>query len=477
MLFGHSNKNIINGGNKLKKLFTALIMVALILSLPATALAAEPTAADYQRMFGEVLEFVKDGYAFGDELTEKELFEAAMKGMFDQIDPYSEFLTPEEGEAFSNSLQSAYVGIGVVLKQTNEYVSVAKVFPESPAEKAGVQKGDYFINVDGQDTMGFTPSQIQGLVLGEEGTEVTIVFGRGGTSYTATIVRGRVNAPSVESLDIKELMPKLTEEQANKIGYIAITSFSDETDKEFKKEIERIKARGINQLVLDLRDNGGGYVTTAVEAAREIIPKGQIVSFVNSQNQKKSYNSSLENPPFEIVALINENSASATEFVAAAIQDSKVGSLVGETTYGKGVSQFYFTYQFGYDIKLTMEEFFSRDNKKIHEVGVTPDYYVEIPDFLVGTTRYYINDTNESVKNIEQILKYLGYDIAEPDDFFDLNTFEALKIFQRNNKLYPYGVCDLTTQNKLNDALYNSIEAYDPQLSKAVSLILDKTEK
>jgi carboxyl-terminal processing protease len=232
-------------------------------------------------------------------------------------------------------------------------------------------------------------------------------------------------------------------------------------------------------LILDMRDNGGGYVSTAVNVAKTIIPEGPIVYFENSDGTERVYSSSLDEDevPFEIVALVNKHSASATEFVAGAIKDSGVGELVGETTYGKGVAQFMFDYEFGYKLKLTMEEFFTRDKNKINKIGVDPDYFVEIPDYLIGNTRYFINDQLSEVIEIEKVLNHLGYNVGNPDFLFDQKTFDAIKQFQIDQGLYGYGVCDLTTQTKLNEALQASIEAKDPQLNTAVSLILNKIDK
>lgn len=464
----------------MKKIFMVMALV-ILMSFPTNVYADtttdEPTLLDYERMFVQVLQFIKEGYIYGDQLTEKQLFEAAMKAMFNELDGYSEFMTATEGQEFTNSLSASYVGIGVQLIQSGDYITITKVFPGSPAEKAGVKKGDYFISVEGINTIGFNTQQILTHVLGEEGTTVNIVFGRGGTNYSVSLIRSKVSIPTVEHVPITELYSGLTEEEAGQIEYINLVSFSENTDVDFEDAIKEAQESGAKYLILDMRDNGGGYVSTAVNVAKTIVPEGPIVYFRNSDGTERVYSSTLEEAPFEIIALVNEHSASATEFVAGAIKDSGVGQLVGETTFGKGVAQFMFDYDFNYKLKLSMEEFFTRDKNTINKIGIDPDYFVEIPEYLIGDTRFFINDQKAEIIGIEKVLDFLGYDIGSPDNLYDYKTFDAVKKFQLDEGLYGYGVCDLTTQAKLNEALQESIQAKDPQLNTAVSLILNKITK
>lgn len=462
----------------MKKILIVMVLV-ILMSFPTTihAETTEPTLSDYERMFIQVLEFIKEGYIYGEQLSEKQLFEAAMKGMFSELDIYSEFMTATEGQEFTNSLSSSYVGIGVQLTQSGDYIKITKVFKNSPAERAGIKKGDYFISVNGVDTKGFTTQQILSHVLGEEGTSVNIVFGRGGTTFNTTLERSKVVIPTVERIPITDLYDGLTESEAKEIEYIYLSSFSEKTDIDFKEAIKEAQESGAKYLILDMRDNGGGYVSTAVNVAKMIVPKGPIVYFENADGTERVYSSTLEEAPFEITVLVNEYSASATEFVAGAIKDSGVGELVGETTFGKGVAQFMFDYEFDYKLKLTMEEFFTRDKNQINKIGVDPNYFVEIPDYLLGDARFFINDQKTEVIGIEKILNHLGYNVGSPDNLFDLKTFDAIKKFQIDQGLYGYGVCDFTTQLKLNEALQKAIEAKDPQLNTAVGLVLNKIHK
>lgn len=455
------------------KRFLGITLLLIILIMPMDLYAANSTSIEYDKMFKEVMEFIKDSYIDSEELTEKELFEAAMKGMFNVLDPYSTFMTPEEEKSFTNSLRSEYVGIGVQLITIGDYIGITHVFDNSPALEKGVQKGDYFVKVDNIDVKGFTTDELLDLVLGKEGTYVDITFGRGGINYDVKLKRSVVKIPSVEYKDISELYKGLTKEQEKEIGYISISSFAEKSDNEFEEALNIAKEKNIKYLILDLRDNSGGYVNTAVNIGRKIIPKGPIVYFNNGYGDETVYSSVLEEAPFKIMALVNENSASATEFIAAGIQDSGVGKIVGETTYGKGVAQYIFNYKQGYTIKMSFEEFYSRNKNKINNIGVIPDYIIEVPNYLYGNQKYYIYDSNEGVLKIEKILDYLGYDVGIPDESYDRKTFNAIKRFQLENGLYSYGVCDFSTQAKLNEVLYKSTLENDLQLSKAISLFIN----
>lgn len=459
----------------IKKIVAVTLMLGFICLPMNSVLQAQETAeVNYELLFKAVMDEIKQSYLYGDEISKKELFEAAMKGMFDKLDPYSEFQTPVENQVFTNSINQSYVGIGVGLMRVDDKTMITEVFNHSPAQEAGVIKGDYFKAVDGIDVTNMAIDELLIKVLGEEGTLVNITFGRGRTSYSVDILRAQINIASAETVPISELYRGLDQVVEDQIGYIAISSFSETVYDEFSEALQDVKVTGANYLILDLRDNGGGYVSEAVKVAQKIIPAGPIVSFKNNTGEGMVYTSERVDVPFQIVALINENSGSATEFVAGAIQDSGVGLLVGETTYGKGVAQYLLPFVENYTIKLTEEEFFTRNGHKVNGVGVTPDYVVEIPTFISGNTKYYLYDESEEVILLEKILNYLGYHVGTPDQVFDKKTFEGVKNFQLDHNLYGYGACDFGTAAALNEALQASILEYDPQLNKAFELIIEK---
>lgn len=454
----------------------AVTIAAAIIMTPVR-LQATTTTDSYSELFQQAMEFISEHYLYKDQVSEEALFQAAMSGMFDILDPYSKFMTSEEMNGFTDAIDGSYVGVGIQLKENAGTVYVERVFEDSPAEAAGVNRGDLFLEVDGVDVSGYDIQALLKVLLGEENTPVKVTFGRSKVPYTVEMTRARVSAPTVVPADIRDYCAGLTEEEAAKIGYVQISSFSEDVSAAFAKTYEELVAGGMDYLILDLRDNGGGYVSAGVELAQQLVPKGPIVTFVDADGNSNTFSSELEQEVVPIILLINEHSASATEFVAGAIQDSEAGTLVGEKTYGKGVSQYLFDFGDDYGIKLTMEAFFTPLMHPINDVGITPDYYVEIPAYLEGTQRYYIHDDLEAVKDLEKILTYLGYEVGVPDTLYDQSTFNAVKKFQLDQGLYGYGVCDYGTQNALNQALNQSVLEHDIQLEKAVALALGKSDE
>lgn len=463
--------------NRVKKIGMFIIIISMI-CMPFNIYAVEDNgqdtteAIDYAKLFQNVMELVVQVGL--DDMNEQEVYEAAMYGLFNAMDPYSKFMTIEQTNNFTNSFDPSFVGIGVELKTIGQEHTIMKVFDDSPAYYGGVKKGDVFKAVDGEDVTNLVMDELLELLLGKEDTSVTITFDRGGTEYSVNLIRSKVIIPTVYQQNIEELYKDLDEEIAHEIEYLQITSFGENTDEDFNLAIERAKEKDVKYLILDLRNNLGGYTIPAINICKEIIPEGEIISFINKYGQGTTYSSDLDKAPFEIIALVNENSASSTEIVASAIQDSHVGVLVGETTYGKGVSQNLFQLTDEYVIKITSQEFFSRNGNKIHEVGITPDYEVDVPDFIVSDKRLYVNDNLNEVLMAEKILDFLGYDVGEPDTVYDSLTYQAVKQFQGDTGLGVYGVCDYTTQAKLNEELTKTLMAKDIQLNKAVKLIAEK---
>ncbi len=462
-------------GQTFKRIIALVITGAIILT--PIQLQAETTTDSYSELFQQAMEFISDHYLDKDEITQEELFRGAMQGMFGILDPYSKFMTYDEVSGFTDAIDGSYVGVGIQLDAKAGVVYVERVFDGSPAGDAGVKRGDTFLAVDGEDVTGYDIQQLLKLLLGEENTQVEVTFSREQMPYTVEMTRSRITAPMLMSEDIRDYYDGLTDEEAAKIGYIQINSFSEDVGAAYANAYAALVEDGMQYLVLDLRDNGGGYVSAGVELAQQIVPEGPIVTFIDADGNENTFSSELKEAVVPMVVLINEHSASATEFVAGAIQDTGAGILVGETTFGKGVSQYLFDFGGDYGIKLTMEAFYTPLRNPINGVGITPDHIVEVPTYMAGTERYYLNDDLPAVLELEKILSYLGYDVGIVDSVYDRSTFNAVKKFQIDQKLYGYGVCDYGTQKALNAALYGSILEKDRQLEKAVQLLLGKSDE
>ncbi|MDF1617550.1 S41 family peptidase [Petrocella sp. FN5] len=452
----------------LKKATVFLLVMAISLS-PVYGAEQGDT---YGGQLESVMQMILSNHINADALTPEMLFEAAMNGVFDILDPYSMYIGARNAESFTDTLNNSYVGIGVSLIQEGDYVVIERVFLDGPAYKGGLKVHDKIISAQGTSLIGKTPAEAAAIIIGEEGTKVTLRINRQGYEFDMTLVRGRVTINAIDQVDLSELYPDLPQTVIDQIGFLKISSFTRNVDEELEPILDAYKSQGKKYLLLDMRDNGGGYVDSAVNVSNLLVPEGPVLRFVNNIGREIVYYSELKDPSFEIVALVNRNSASATEFVAAAISESGIGSLVGETTYGKGLAQYLYTLDDGAVVKLTQETFYSRANNPINEIGVTPEVLVEYPKYLTKTSKFYPHDKNAEILEVERILAFLDYEVGTPDDFYDNKTFEAIKQFQSDQKVYAYGICDYLTQDLLNKAFMEKKSEKDLQLDKAVETLM-----
>ena len=304
------------------------------------------------------------------EVTDEELQEAAIRGMFNSLDRYTTYYNKEEASAFEENVSGSYVGIGIKMESLNGYIHVNQVFNNSPAKNAGVLPQDYIIKVNGQDVEGWSTNKAASLIRGEKGTEVTVTFQRGNDTYERTMMRSDVQVDSCY-LDILE----------DNIGYIKIEEFNQSTYTDFQSMYKTLKVVGIDKLILDLRDNYGGYLSQCVAVSKLIVPKGPIVTIKYKDPEEDTvYFSQLTEKEFDIVVLVNNNTASAAEIVAGALKDTKAATIIGTQTYGKGVVQQMYNLINGGSVKVTVAEYLTPNGISIDGVGITPDIIIEDVD-------------------------------------------------------------------------------------------------
>lgn len=311
------------------------------------------------------------------EINEKELVNAAIKGYVSGLgDKYTEYFTKEEMEDFYSDIEGNYVGIGIYMIQNTEDNTIVVLYPieGSPAEKAGLQTGDIIKKVDGIEYTGEDFDEISTNIKGKEGTKVNLEIERNGEILTFEIERKSIDLYPIES----ELLEK-------NIGYINITSFDSNCAKEFKETYENLAKANINSLIIDLRNNGGGIVDEALEIADYVLNKNQVMLITKDKEGKEEIKKSTKKPIIDIpvVILTNENTASASEILAAALRENNKATIVGEKTYGKGVIQELLTLSDGSGIKVTIEEYYTPNRNKINGIGITPDVKVSQTEDLV----------------------------------------------------------------------------------------------
>lgn len=303
---------------------------------------------------------------------EDQLIESAIKGYVEGLgDDYTEYLTKEEYEELMVNVNGDYVGIGIYMAQ-DRYGNVVVLLPieGSPAEEAGLKTGDIITKVNGEDCTEMELSVVANKVKGEEGTTVDLEIKRDEEIINKTIVRRSVEINHIESKKLEE-----------NIGYIEILSFDDGCCKDFETKLQELKKQGIDSLIIDLRDNGGGIVDEAINMAELFVPKGKIIMKEISKNNKEEQTISKKDEKISsdinIIILANENTASASEIFIGALKDNNIAKIVGTRTYGKGVMQEVVSMPTGGALKVTIEEFYTPNGDKINKTGIVPDVEIE----------------------------------------------------------------------------------------------------
>lgn len=400
-----------------------------------------------------------------------------LKGALHALDDYSDFFTREEYIEYMNEINSTFYGLGVSLQQNGEYVEIVEFVEEGGlAQQSGFQVGDKIVAVGGVDIVGCSVTEVRNLVVGELGTAVDITVLRGDERINLVGIRTAVNTSTVSGTVLKD-----------GIGYVKILSFSKNTSEEFADVVNKLKNENVKKLILDLRNNGGGQVIAAVDVARQIVPKGKIIDVeYRDKNLNHTYNSDLREPPFEIVTLVNEHTASSAEILASAIQDSGVGILMGENTYGKAVIQSPFYVNNGMVIKLTIGSYITRNGNEINKVGLIPDILVENEKKKVDTSSYTKFDfitpvslgaSGDNVMAAKERLSDMNYYSGNMhNDVYNVDLKESVALFQRKHGLADSGVLDIPTQIKLKEVFEQLDMELDTQLDEAYKYLGGKIE-
>ncbi len=313
-------------------------------------------------------------------VDDQEMMRGAINGMLESLgDQHTAYMNPDQFMQANIPMDGEYEGIGAWVDTSTEYLTIISPMPGSPAEEAGLQPGDEVIEIDGEDMTGLDGSLVIRKVLGPAGSSVVLTIRREGetTPFEVTIIRAEITIPSVESRMLDD-----------DIGYVAIMTFAADTQSELQDNLEEILAEDPVGLIIDLRNNGGGYLQTAVEVGSEFIFEGIILhEDYGSDEELIAYRASKNGIATDIpmVLLVNEGSASASEIVAGAIQDHERGPLVGATTFGKGSVQNWISLDNNQGaVRVTIARWLTPDKRQIHEVGLVPEYEVEYTeeDFL-----------------------------------------------------------------------------------------------
>lgn len=409
------------------------------------------------------------------ELDEDVLYDGAVKGMVEALDdPYSSYMDPEETEQFKLMIENQFVGIGVQIEQTLSGVYITKVYEDSPAEKAGLAEGDIFSTVNGDDVLELAVDELSSLVRGPEGSEVEIGVKRAGEEEDLTF---KIVRTSIELVDLTYGLVGDNDE----IGYIKINDFTGDIYEQFNNAYKDLKLKDIDSLIIDVRDNGGGYLDQVLKIVDMFVDDSKPIyqEKVKDKITDEVYgNKSKEE--IEVAILINENSASASELLAGSLSEINGSKLIGTTTFGKGTAQTTKEYSNESSLKYTYAQWLTPDGNWINDVGIAPDKEVELNESF-SLRKVLISDTLEfdqvgdQVVNAQKILAALGYE-TRIDGYYGDDTTAAVSKFQEANTLSITGIIDMETANKLNEKYEEYLKDYkkDNQIMQAIEVLTNE---
>lgn len=412
---------------------------------------------------------------FFDTLDSEYSFEERMlQGMVAGLgDRYSSYLTTDQADDLTNSINGSFEGIGVSFLTLPLGGLVQEVFTGSPANQAGVLAGDLITHVQGTSIAGYDSTRVKSMIIGEKDTEVSIQVLRDGKKKTFEMKRG-----SVES----SVGYEIREKNKQKIGYLRITTFGDTTTALVGEALENFESQGIQNICIDLRGNGGGYITAVNGLLDYFIPEGQLMFKIQyKDNKNKEYLASdVKKYSFEQgYILVDGDTASASEVMATSLNELLNYKVVGEKTYGKGVVQTQIPLTNSSTLKLTTSRWLTPKGNWINEKGIEPDYQVKnisITDFGIFEalkTTYHYDQVSNEIANMQKILKLLGYPIDRTDGYFSQKTQDALKKFEKKYGLTVNGIYDKNDLLTLTSALSYHIHHKTPdyQYQKVVNLL------
>ncbi len=431
-----------------------------------------------QQVGSERKEFKKlyDAYdqmkeSYFDDIDDQVVINGAINGMVDSLDdPYSDYLNEKEAKQLNESISSSFEGIGAEIQEANGYISIVSPIKNSPAEKAGLLPNDLVLSVDGESIQGMSSSEAVLLIRGEKGSTVTLSVRRGEKSdpFDVKLVR-----------DVIPINTVYAEMLEDKIAHINITSFSENTYEELLEALNEMTDKGMEGVLIDVRQNPGGILSGAIDISDLFVPDGKVLFQTEEKGKTpEAYPSSDGQKVTVPVALIvDDGSASASEILAGALKESAGIPIVGVKTFGKGTVQTPTQLEDGSNLKLTTAKWLTPDGNWIHKKGIEPDFNVPYPPYA---SLPYLDSSEEmkeglvspAVQAAEDMLEAVGYDPGEADGLYDDATAQAVKSLQSDLEQEQTGILTGDTTVGLMQKLRDKMKNDDPQLLKAKEVVL-----
>lgn len=373
-----------------RRVVFGLVLAALLLNLAvgakmylgaARSTTNQDNASANLALFNDVIQKIRNEYVDGKNLTYRKLVYSALKGAVNQLDPHSEFLDAASFQQLEDDTEGQFGGLGMVVGMKGNYITVISPIDDTPAFRAGILAGDRIVKVEGKSVLKLSLGDVVKLLRGEPGSEVTVTVERPATGETRsfTLTRAVIQMTMVKDINGGKVFAL----NVDKIGYIHITQFGDNTANELESALTKLKKQGMEGLVLDLRWNPGGLLEQAVAVCEKFLPNGQLIVSTEGRHTLDKYyahggGDELKGVP--IVVLVNLGTASAAEIVSGCLQDLHRAIVLGEKTFGKGSVQTIFPMPDGSALKLTVAKYYTPSHKVIHEHGITPDILVPVSD-------------------------------------------------------------------------------------------------
>lgn len=447
----------------------AIGSLATLLCLNARGVSLVPGTnnAAFQKFYTAYADLHSEYY---ESVPSSQLLNGAVDGMTKSLgDKFTDYFPPAAASSFTNMLDSQFVGIGVTVQAESNGFLIVSVLPNTPASKAGLKAHDEIVEVNGTSIVGMEENKALALITGKAGSKVVVVVKRPATGNTMSfqMTRAKITQPSVQTRMLQ-----------SHVGYLQISIIGENTAAEVAKALRKLNREGATRLIVDLRDNGGGYLDQALQIAGDFIPKGKVVLYTVGRGgapiPMDSPGPGLKKP---LVVLMNQNTASAAEVLSAALHEDMGAPLIGVKSYGKGTVQQIEQFTDGSALKYTVDKWLTPHQEWIHRKGIQPTIRSQLPSYVnlqsLSSAHFPLqyNQNSSAVALIQKYLSALRYPVDRTDGYFDASTETAVKSYQAHDHLPQTGIVDSRTAANLEADLESLILTSDSQLQKAETVV------
>ncbi len=392
--------------NKKKFLMAALMLLLVGIVIGQGMVQAKPDTYEELKSFTQAIELVKRNYV--ENPDSKELIQGAIRGMVSSLDPHSSYMNERSFKEMNLDIKGEFQGVGIQIGVKNQQLTIIAPIDDTPGFRAGLAAGDKIMKINDEWTKDMTIEQAVDKMRGPKNTQVSLLIYREGWDKPKEFKITR---------DVIKVMSVKSEMLDNEIGYIKIIQFQGQTTEELEKALKGLEGKGLKKLVLDLRNDPGGLLDASVDVSGKFLPKDSLVVYIQGRQKsdRKDFLTSGAALPreFPIVVLVNTGSASASEIVAGALQDSKRAIIVGTQTFGKGSVQTVFPLEGGGGIRLTTAKYYTPSGRSIQNVGITPDIEVKLP--LVKEAKEGTTDSMHVVVREKDLDRHLKNDTVKDE--------------------------------------------------------------